>query len=215
LKLLLASSNAKKRAELAALVAALGITVVAPADVGGIEDVDEDQDTFDGNARKKARAAALSTGLMSLADDSGLEVDALDGRPGVHSARYAGEPKSDANNNAKLLRELDGRTADERGARFRCALALADPSGAIVAECSGQTRGRILAAPRGASGFGYDPLFQFDEANEPGRGRTFAELTPAQKSSVSHRGRALARLVEHLRALVPPSSLSSSDTSDR
>jgi len=206
MRLLLASNNAKKRRELEGVLALHGldaVEVVMPADVGGIDDVDEDRDSFLGNAEKKALAAAESTGLWSLADDSGLMVDALDGAPGVYSARYAGEPSDDARNNAKLLQELEGIESAHRGAQFVCALVLATPGpGArAVAECTGTVRGRILDEGRGESGFGYDPLFAFDE-DGPERGRTFAELSSEEKASISHRGRALAELVHRLPELL-------------
>ncbi len=202
MKLLLASGNTKKLGELSLLLAPLGVEVATPADVGGIPDVVEDKDTFAGNAAKKAVSAARATDLWCLADDSGLEVDALDGAPGVRSARFAGEPSNDATNNAKLLRELDGLDAERRGARFVCALALANPSAEVVAEIRGEAHGRILASARGDAGFGYDPLFLFDEDGAPGSGSTFAELSAEQKSAVSHRGRALAELARRLPALL-------------
>ena len=208
MKLLVASGNAKKLAELRALLApprVRGVEVVSPADVGGIPDVEEDRPTFAGNAAKKARSGARASGHWTLADDSGLCVETLDGAPGVRSARFAGEPSDDARNNAKLLRALAGRPAAERGAEFVCALALASPDGEIVMELRGTAHGTILEAPRGTSGFGYDPLFLFDEEGEPGCGRAFAELTREEKSNVSHRGRALAQLADRLTELVPSS----------
>src|SRR5262245_40537610 len=161
MRLLIASQNAKKRKELELLLAALAIEIATPADVGGIPDVDEDQPSFARNAAKKAESAARASGLWALADDSGLEVEALGGAPGVRSARYAGEPADDARNNARLLRELDGLPAAQRAARFVCALALARPDGGIALAVSGEARGRILEAPRGSGDFGYDPLFLF------------------------------------------------------
>jgi XTP/dITP diphosphohydrolase len=171
---------------------------VTPADVGGLPEVDEDQPTFALNAAKKAVSAARARALWSLADDSGLEVDALGGEPGVRSARYAGEPSDDGRNNAKLLRELARIPDERRDARFVCALALARPDGSIALEVAGEARGRILLAPRGDGDFGYDPLFLFTEPGFAQTGRGFAELTGAEKSAVSHRGRALRRLVERL-----------------
>jgi XTP/dITP diphosphohydrolase len=201
-KLLLASGNAKKREELTSLLAALDVEVLGPADVGGLPEVVEDGDTFEANARKKAVSAAKTAGLWSLADDSGLCVDALDGAPGVRSARFAGPEAVDAENNARLLRELDGLAAEGRGAHFRCVLALADPNGEVVATFEGRTHGRILEAPRGEQGFGYDPLFLFAEEGLPQTGRTFAELSGGEKSDVSHRGRALAELARRFADLV-------------
>ena len=207
MKLLLASGNPKKHRELLALLAPLGIELLTPADVGGLEDVVEDRPTFAGNAEKKALAAARAHGVPALADDSGLEVDALDGAPGVRSARYAGEPSDDERNNDRLLRELAGVPDERRGARFVCALALAVP-GADGGEprprlaVEGTARGRILHERRGTRDFGYDPLFLFDEPGEPGSGRAFAELTDEEKARVSHRGRAVRALLGELRPLL-------------
>lgn len=200
MRLLLASGNPKKRVELERLLARSDVELLVPADVGGLPPVEEDRPSFAGNAEKKARSAALASGLWALADDSGLEVDALDGAPGVRSARFAGEPCDDGANNALLLRLLEGRPAGARGAGFVCALALARPDGSIAAAIEGRARGRILAAPRGASGFGYDPLFELDEPGVPESGRTFAELGTDAKGRVSHRGRALCALRERLLA---------------
>ena len=202
MKLLLASGNAKKLRELVALFDGEGVEVVTPADVGGLPEVIEDRDTFAGNAAKKATSGAQASGLWTLADDSGLEVDALGGAPGVYSARYAGEPCDDAKNNAKLLEELRDVAPAERGARFVCALAVARPDGEVVIEIRGEARGRILSEARGGDGFGYDPLFLFDEPDQPGTGHAFAELSRDEKAAVSHRGRALARLVAPLSELL-------------
>jgi XTP/dITP diphosphohydrolase len=200
LELLLASGNAKKLGEVRGLLEPLGVRVVAPGEIGGLPEVIEDQPDFAGNARKKAVEAALHTGRWCLADDSGLEVDALDGAPGVRSARFAGEPCDDARNNAKLLSELSGLPESERGARFVCALALADPQGQVVEVVIGTARGRILEHARGTRDFGYDPLFLFTEEGHPETGRGFAELEPAEKAAVSHRGRALRALLDLLPA---------------
>jgi len=202
LKLLLATNNAHKARELAALLAPLGVAVVTPAEVGGVPEVLEDRPTFRGNAEKKAVSAARARGMWALADDSGLLVDALRGAPGVRSARWAGAHGDDAANNAKLLRELGGVPAGRRGARFVAALALAEPSGDVPLVVEGEARGTILDAPRGANGFGYDPLFAFAEPGLPQTGRTFAELAGPEKSAVSHRGRALRTLVHALPALL-------------
>ena len=202
MRLLLASQNAKKRAELLRLLAPLGLEVLTPGEVGGIPPVDEDQPTFARNAAKKASHGARASGHWTLADDSGLEVEALDGRPGVRSARYAGEPADDGRNNRKLLRELHGLPEERRGARFVCALALARPDGSLALEVSGEARGRILESPRGAGDFGYDPLFLFTEPGFPQSGRSFAELDGAEKAAVSHRGRALRALSDRLPGLL-------------
>jgi XTP/dITP diphosphohydrolase len=197
-KLLLASNNAKKLRELAHVLAPLGIDVVTPRDVGGVPDVIEDAPTFRGNAAKKALSAARASGLWSLADDSGLEVDQLGGAPGVSSARYAGAHGDDAANNARLLRELADVPESRRGAQFACALALARPDATLALEVSGVARGRILFEPRGDGDFGYDPLFLFTEPGFAQTGRGFAELSPADKALVSHRGRALRELLARL-----------------
>src|SRR5262245_39726664 len=198
MRILIATQNPKKRRELEHLLAPLAIEIVTPADVGGLPPVDEDQPTFALNAAKKAASAARASGEWTLADDSGLEVEALGGAPGVRSARWAGEPAVDARNNAKLLRELAGVPDERRGARFVCALALARPDGTLALEVSGEARGRILDAPRGDGDFGYDPLFLFTEPGFAQTGMGFAELTGVEKSAVSHRGRALRALLARL-----------------
>lgn len=202
MKLLIASTNPKKLAELRALLAPLAVELLAPADVGGLISVVEDQPTFAGNAAKKACAAAEQTRLWCLADDSGLEVEVLAGAPGVHSARFAGEPADDNRNNAELLRRLEGVPESKRGARFVCALALARPDGALAQTFEGTAAGRILKVPRGDGDFGYDPLFLFTEPDQAGTGRTFAELDSPSKSAVSHRGRALSALLLALPTLL-------------
>jgi len=200
-KLLLASNNQKKLAELQRILAGLQITFILPRDAGGIPEVVEDQASFAGNAAKKAVSAARAKGLWALADDSGLLVDALDGAPGVLSARFAGVHGDDAANNALLLQRLRGIPPERRGARFVCALALARPDGSIALQVQGTARGRILEAPRGTHDFGYDPLFLFTEPGYAETNRGFAELEPHEKARVSHRGRALRefarRLPEH------------------
>ncbi len=198
MKLLLATNNEHKRLELEAALAPLAVEVVTPAAIGGVPDVDEDRDTFAGNAAKKAVSAARASGLWALADDSGLEVDHLGGAPGVRSARYAGAHGDDAANNARVLAELGGVPEAERGARFVSVLALAAPDGTVALEIEGEARGRMLTAPRGTGGFGYDPLFLFTEEGFPQTGRTFAELTLEDKTAVSHRGRALRELLARL-----------------
>ncbi|HZP67335.1 MAG TPA: RdgB/HAM1 family non-canonical purine NTP pyrophosphatase [Rudaea sp.] len=186
-KLVLASGNAGKLAELRELFAGSGIELVAQGELG-IADADETARTFVENALLKARHAARSTGLPALGDDSGLCIDALGGAPGLYSARYAGEHGNAAANIAKLLDVMRG--IGERGAHFYCSVALlrhADDPAPLIAE--GRWHGRILDAPRGTRGFGYDPVF-FD----PEHGMSAAELDPALKNRISHRGRALAQL---------------------
>lgn len=202
MELLLASNNKKKLVELGRMLEGLDVTLRTPADLGGLPDVDEDQPTFAGNAAKKAVEAAKRTGLWCLADDSGLEVDHLDGAPGVFSARFAGTHGDDAANNALLLEKLAGVADEARGAQFVCALALARPDGSLALEVEGTARGRILHEPRGDGDFGYDPLFLFTEEGFEQTGKGFAELAPQEKSGVSHRGRALRSLVARLPGLI-------------
>lgn len=198
MKLLLASNNSKKLAELQRILAGLEITFILPKDAGGIPEVVEDAASFAGNAAKKAVAAARAKGLWALADDSGLLVDALDGAPGVLSARFAGRHGDDAANNALLLEKLQGIPPERRGARFVCALALARPDGSIALQVQGTARGRILEAPRGTHDFGYDPLFLFTEPGFAQSEKGFAELEPEEKAEVSHRGRALREFARSL-----------------
>ena len=189
-RVVLASGNAGKQRELAALLAPRGFTILLQTDLG-IDSAEETGTTFEANALLKARHAAQRSGLAALADDSGLEVDALGGRPGVRSARYAGEAATDAQNNALLLRELAGVPEPRRSARYRCVIAYvraADDPEPLLA--SGQWEGRIALAPRGSGGFGYDPIFIPE-----GEVMTAAEMSPAAKNAVSHRGRALERLL--------------------
>lgn len=188
--LVLATTNPGKLAELSRLLAPLGLRVVSPRDVLGHElDVEETGTTFHANAELKARAVREATGLWSLADDSGLEVDALQGQPGVRSARFAGDSATDEANNALLLQRLEGVDPAQRGATFRCVMALCSPTGELHT-VEGSLRGTILQAPRGSAGFGYDPLFSVAELG----GRSLAELSPEEKDSISHRGRALRQM---------------------
>ena len=184
MNLIIATRNKHKLDEIRAILDAPGLAFQSALDFPGIPDVLEDGATFEANAQKKAVALAKATGWHSLADDSGLEVDALGGGPGVFSARYAGEPPDAAANNEKLLRELRGK--NNRTARFRCVLALATPDGR-VRFVEGRCEGKISGELRGGNGFGYDPLFVPDSF-----ALTFAEMDAAQKNGVSHRARALA-----------------------
>ena len=159
-------------------------------------DVVEDRETFEGNARKKATEIAAAAGVACLADDSGLEVDALGGRPGVYSARYSGEGATDASNNEKLLEELSEVPDQRRTARFRCAIAVVDAEGRELAVVDGACEGRIGRELRGTHGFGYDPLFIPD-----GHSETMAELGPETKNRISHRAKAAAKLAPLLREL--------------
>ena len=193
-----ATTNRGKLRELRALLGALPIDLVTPLDVlGRAIDVIEDGATFEANAEKKALAVARATTLPTLADDSGLEVDALDGRPGVRSARFAGERATDAENNRKLLHALEALGGDAaRTARFRCAVVFVDPAVPQAAcQASGACEGAIAAVARGAGGFGYDPIFVVADAG----GRTMAELDDVEKNQRSHRARAVAELLPSLR----------------
>jgi len=181
-KLVIASNNPKKRAEIEQILNNLNIKVV-PASETTFVDVVEDADSFAGNAKKKANAFMAANGCAALADDSGLCVAALDGAPGVYSARFAGENATDAANNTKLLHDL--KAIDDRSAYFTCALHLSMLNGQdITAE--GKVEGYIVAQETGDTGFGYDPLFFCPELN-----KTFAQSTAQEKASISHRGRAL------------------------
>jgi XTP/dITP diphosphohydrolase len=196
LTIVLATGNHGKIAELRALLADLPVQLRSAAEVLGEQPtIVEDGATFEANALLKARAIARATGTLALADDSGLEVDALGGRPGVRSARFAHERATDAENNAALLRELSEVEEGARAARFRCVLALVNPwqeSEVHVAE--GSCEGSIARAPRGSGGFGYDPLFIVAGQG----GKAMAELSEEEKNKVSHRGRA----VQALRAIL-------------
>lgn len=199
--LVFATRNKGKLVELRALLPDIDVLSIdeAAAKLGReIPDVVEDADTFVGNAAKKAREVSEITGLPALADDSGLEVDALGGAPGVYSARYAGEGHDDAANNAKLIENLAGVPEAKRTARFRAVLALADVAGALgdqVVTADGTCEGVILSAPRGTGGFGYDPLFFAPEL-----GMTFAEAGVGPKSDLSHRARAMKAIKPKLLA---------------
>ncbi len=186
--LVIATQNKNKSREIGELLKDFPIEVKNLGDFGPIPEVVEDGETFDDNAYKKASLTARFLGLPALADDSGLVVDALDGRPGVYSARYAGEDATDADRCAKLLSEMEGKS--DRTARFECVISIAVPTGPALTY-EGACEGVITEEPRGESGFGYDPVF-----HHPPLGKTFAELTMAEKSRVSHRGKALREFLE-------------------
>jgi XTP/dITP diphosphohydrolase len=193
-RVVLATGNPGKLREMRAILAGHGLEVVAQSDLG-IEAPVEDGDSFVANALIKARHAARLAGLPAIADDSGLEVDALGGRPGVHTARYAGPVADEAANNEKLLRELAGVADAHRAARYRCAMVFvrtADDPSPLVAE--GSWEGRIGRERRGTGGFGYDPIFMV-----AGGTMTAAEMPADEKNRVSHRGKALAELAEKMR----------------
>ncbi len=198
-RIVVATSNPKKVDEIRGALSPLGIAVLSLADAGfaGLPEPDETERTFAGNARLKAVAYAKATGHTVLADDSGLEVDALGGEPGVDSAIWAGtegdRAARDARNNAKLVAALRGVPAHARTARFVCTMCMAAPDGAVVCESRGSVEGAIVDEPRGANGFGYDPHFLVSAL-----GRTTAELSPHEKNAISHRGQAsreIARLL--------------------
>ena len=192
-KLVLASANRGKQREFAALLACHGIELMLQSELG-VDSIAETGTSFEANALLKARHAAERTGLAALADDSGLEVDALQGRPGVHSARYAGECASDEQNNAKLLLELRSVPRTERTARYRCVLALVrTATDAAPLLASGTWCGSIALAGAGQRGFGYDPLFVPE-----GFLISAAQLAPELKNRLSHRGQALAQLLRQI-----------------
>lgn len=191
--LILASRNRKKLREIADLLTRLNVVLVSAADFADAPEVEETGQTFAENAALKAGTVATATGHWTIADDSGLAVDALDGAPGVYSARYAGPQSNDRQNNEKLLAQLRDVPDQRRGAQFVCCLALADPQGQIRVQVEGRCRGRLLHEPRGQSGFGYDPLFWIPEYR-----KTFAELTLTTKSVLSHRARAFEKLIPRL-----------------
>lgn len=192
-KIVMASGNPGKIREIARILADLDVEIVPQSDFE-VPDADETGTTFIENSVIKARHAAALAGLPAIADDSGLSVDALDGRPGVYSARYAGPGASDDDNVDKLLAEMDG--LNERGAAFHCVASFVLDADADPVLGEGEWRGEILAARRGENGFGYDPVFL-----DPASGRASAELTADEKNARSHRGKALAALAAKLKAL--------------
>jgi len=193
MRLVLATRNEGKAKEIREALSGLEVDLLTLSD---FPEVHEDGATFSENAKKKALTVAKFTGLPALADDSGLEVDALGGMPGVRSARFAGEGADDDANNRKLLELLKGLPPERRTARFRCVLALAFPDGEVYT-VEGTCEGLIAEEPAGEGGFGYDPLFLIPE-----EGRTFAQMTREEKNSLSHRGRALRKLREVLHQLI-------------
>jgi len=206
-EIVVATGNAHKLEEVSRVLAGIGVRAVSLRDVTlpdgscacDAPEPEENARTFAGNAQIKACYYAALTGRVCLADDSGLEVDALGGEPGVYSARYAGvdgdRATRDAANNAKLIDAIKPVAADDRTARFVCAMCVAKPDGAIVAEARGEFAGIVIGEPRGGNGFGYDPLLEL-----PG-GRTSAELTPEEKNAQSHRGQATRMIAELLAGL--------------
>jgi XTP/dITP diphosphohydrolase len=191
-KLLLATNNRGKVREYKSLLRGTPYEIVTLADAGITAEVSETGRTFEENARLKATSLAAASGLLTLADDSGLEVDALGGEPGVISARYAGENASDSNRVKFLLEKLKDIPERKRTARFRCVIAIASPGGRVEL-FSGECRGIITKSPRGYNGFGYDPVFYIPEL-----GKTMAELPPQEKDRISHRARAAEKAREFL-----------------
>ena len=198
-ELLVATTNQGKFAEVQAFLKSLPLTILSLESLSKWPAVVEDGATFEENALKKAHALSEYSGMLTLADDSGLEVDALNGAPGIYSARYAGEGGSDDQNNKKLLSELTGVPEEKRSGRFVCALALCAPEAQGVKEWTVREscEGRIAFDLRGRNGFGYDPLFYY-----PPFGKTFGEIDRETKATVSHRGKALKKLAELLPSLV-------------
>lgn len=190
MKFVLATRNAGKLREMAHILEALGIEVVSPQDLGLDLEVEETGETFAENAMLKARAVCAAAGLPAIADDSGLCVDALNGGPGVYSARYGGEELDDRGRYMLLLECMRGQTT--RAAHFSCAVVCAFPNGDTL-EAEGRCDGSIAFAPIGEGGFGYDPVFL-----APGKGKTFGQLTAEEKAEISHRGKALAAFAEKL-----------------
>ena len=185
--LVVATRNKKKLAEIRELLSDLDFSVLSIEDFDGIPEIEEDGDTFEKNARKKAVQVAEITRKLTIADDSGIEIDYLNGRPGIHSARFAGENATDADRNQKVLDLLKDVPGPQRTARFRCAIAVANPD-AQVEVVVGTCEGEIALKPRGRAGFGYDPLFIV-----PAYGRTYAELGQKKKNQISHRALALRK----------------------
>lgn len=197
MKVVVATGSAPKLREIRAILADVPVTLVPMSDYGVPSPV-EDGDSFEANALIKARACVAATGLPAIADDSGIEVDALRGAPGIHSARFAGQPTDDAANNAKLVAALRDVPEPARTARYVAVAALVTPDGREVCE-RGTMEGRIVLSPRGHGGFGYDPHFVADATPD---GRTNAELSPMEKDAISHRGAAFRALRPHLERLV-------------
>lgn len=197
MRVVLATHNSGKIEEVRRILEPLGITLLGLDAFPDPGEALETGATFLENALLKARVAAAATGIPALADDSGITLEALDGGPGVRSARYGGEPPSDARNNERLMEAMRGVQDDKRGASYVCVAAAALPGGDAIWE-EGRWRGRLLVAPRGEGGFGYDPLFLDPETN-----RTAAEMSAAEKDARSHRGRAFRKLAPRLREFLP------------
>jgi len=196
-RIVIATRNPGKLAEVSELLEGLDFEILSLRSFPDAPEVEEAFRTYVENATAKARAVSEYTGLIALAEDSGLEVDALGGQPGVRSARFAGEPADDAKNIDKLVGLLEGIPNSERTARFRCVMVATRPRSESTLVVDGVVEGVIATSPRGSAGFGYDPVFMI-----PSLGRTFAELSPAEKHRLSHRGQACRRLRERLPAFL-------------
>ena len=205
MRVVLATRNPGKIEEVRRILEPLGITLLGLESFPDLGETPETGATFLENALLKARVAAAGTGIPALADDSGIAVEALDGGPGVRSARYGGEPPSDARNNERLLEAMLGVRDDARGASYVCVAAAALPGGDAIWE-EARWHGRLLVAPRGEGGFGYDPLFL-----DPETGCTAAEMSAAEKDARSHRGRAFRKLAPRLREFLPPPRAKATD----
>jgi len=194
MEIVLATRNKKKVDEISRMLKDMDVKLLTLDDFPDCPEVEEDADTFEGNAIKKAVAISRCTNRLSVSDDSGLEVFALDGAPGVMSARYSGEDADDAANNSKLLAEMKDLPPEKRGGRFVCVIALSYPNGQVYT-FEGTAAGRINEYPIGTKGFGYDPLF-----HPQGGHKTFAEMTPEEKDTISHRSAALKKLADHIKS---------------
>jgi len=192
-RIVLASRNQKKAGEIAELLQPHGIEVQSVADFPQAQEVVEDGDSFGENAAKKASETAQAISEWTIGEDSGLMIDALDGAPGIYSARFSGENATDEKNNEKMLQELKGVPLPERTAAYVCHVALANPQGEICLQVEARCRGRMTEAARGQNGFGYDPYFEIIELH-----RTFGELAPIVKQHLSHRARAFERFIPQL-----------------
>jgi len=195
-QIVLASRNRKKSQEVTEILAPYGFEVISVTEFPDVPDVVEDGESFAENAAKKATTVAREIGRWTIGEDSGLSVDALQGAPGIYSARYSGPDADDDANNEKLMRELESVPDDQRGAGYHCSVALSNPQGEVQIAVEGTCRGRIIREPRGSGGFGYDPYFLIPEYH-----RTFAELGSVVKHRLSHRARAFTQFIPLLRRL--------------
>ena len=195
-RIVLGSRNKKKTQEVAEILARFGFTIVPVTEFPGVPEVDEDGLTFAENAAKKATEVAISTGQWVIGEDSGLQVDALNGAPGIYSARFSGPEATDEKNNEKLIAELAGIPDERRGAGYLCSIALSDPQGVVRIAVEGTCRGRILTDANGSGGFGYDPYFLIPEYHQ-----TFGQLSSRVKHRLSHRARAFGKFIPLLQQI--------------